>query len=67
MLRNRNKFRIEQIVAFGDDVNDIKMLEGCGVGVAVSNALPTLYNVAAQICGSNKNDGVAHWIEYNVL
>ena len=43
------------------------MLEGCGVGVAVSNALPTLYNVAAQICGSNKNDGVAHWIEYNVL
>lgn len=67
MVAEQEQIPIEQIVAFGDDVNDIKMLEGCGVGVAVSNALPTLYNVAVQICGSNKNDGVAHWIEYNVL
>lgn len=66
-IAQQEQIPVEQIVAFGDDVNDIKMLEGCGVGIAMMNALPTLYNVAEQVCGSNKDDGVAHWIEYNVL
>ena len=30
---------ISDIVAFGDDYNDVEMLRGCGIGVAVANAI----------------------------
>jgi hydroxymethylpyrimidine pyrophosphatase-like HAD family hydrolase len=32
-------FDLSDIVAFGDDYNDIGMLKECGVGMAVANAL----------------------------
>ena len=52
----------EQIIAFGDDYNDIDMLEACGIGVAVGNALPEVKLVADYICDSNEQDGVAGWL-----
>jgi len=51
------------IVAFGDDYNDIVMLEGCGIGVAVSNAINKAKDVADYLCDTNDNDGVAKWLE----
>ena len=56
-----------EIVAFGDDANDVDMLQYCGIGVAVANALDEVKNVADHICDSNENDGVAGWLEENVL
>lgn len=58
---------LEEIVAFGDDYNDITMLQNCGIGVAVSNAISEVKSVANYICDSNDNDGVAKWLEENVL
>lgn len=58
---------LSEIVAFGDDFNDIEMLRACGIGVAVSNAIDEVKAVADQICDTNENDGVARWIEENVL
>lgn len=58
---------IEDIVAFGDDYNDMEMIERCGNGIAVSNALEIVKGVADQVCESNQNDGVARWIERNLL
>ena len=55
------------IIAFGDDYNDIKMLTGCGTGVAVSNAIDDVKNIADYICCTSENDGVAHWLEEHVL
>jgi len=52
-----------EIVAFGDDTIDIDLLEYCGIGVAVSNALDDVKAVADYICESNDNDGVAKWLE----
>jgi len=51
------------IVAFGDDTNDIEMLKHCGVGVAVDNAIDEAKAVANFICESHENDGVAKWLE----
>lgn len=59
--------REDAIVAFGDDFNDIEMLRGAGYGVAVQNALEQVKAVADEVCGSNQEDGVARWIENNVL
>lgn len=59
--------RLSDIVAFGDDKNDIEMLKMCGAGVAVENALAQVKEAADCITLSNDNDGVADWIEKNVL
>jgi Cof subfamily protein (haloacid dehalogenase superfamily) len=56
-----------EIVAFGDDIIDIDLLEYCGIGVAVSNALNDVKAVADDICESNDNDGVAKWLEERIL
>ena len=63
------KFNIDisDIAAFGDDYNDIEMLRECGAGVAAGNAIDEVKAVAYYVCGSNDNDGVARWIEHNIL
>lgn len=59
--------RKNEIVAFGDDMNDINLLEHCAIGVAMGNALDEVKAVADYICDGNDNDGVAKWLEENVL
>ena len=54
-------------VGFGDDLNDIPLLQACGWGVAVSNALPEVKAAAQEVCLSNQKDGVAHWLEEHIL
>ncbi len=56
-----------QVAAFGDDWNDCSMLKGCGVGVAVENAIPEAREAADFICPACDEDGVARWIEENLL
>ena len=58
---------LSDVAAFGDDCNDIDMLRACGIGVAVSNAIEETKAVADFVCGSNDDDGPAHWIEENLL
>ena len=58
---------LSEAVAFGDDFNDLEMIRGCGIGVAMENALDEVKFVADFICANNDNDGVAKWIEKHVL
>ena len=58
---------LEDIVAFGDDLNDIEMLKLCGTGVAVSNAIPEVREASDEITLSNDEDGVAEWLAGHVL
>jgi hypothetical protein len=51
------------VVAFGDMLNDIPMLEWAGRGVAVENAHPDLLAVAGEVTLSNDEDGVAVVLE----
>ena len=57
----------EQIVAFGDDFNDIGMLRLCGKGIAMKNAIPQVQQIADEVCETNENDGVAKWLEEKFL
>jgi len=59
--------KCSEIVAFGDDIMDVEFLQWAGVGVAVANALDEVKAVAKHICDNNENDGVAKWLEENVL
>ena len=58
---------LAETVAFGDDYNDIEMLRDCCIGVAVANAIDGAKAVADHICGDCDDDGVARWIEVNLL
>lgn len=56
-----------EVATFGDDRNDIEMLRFCGVKVAVANALDEVKAVANYVCGDCDEDGVAKWLEENLL
>ena len=61
------KINPEDCIAFGDDFNDIDILELCGKGIVVANAPDAFKEHADEFCLSNEEDGVAHWIEENLL
>ena len=67
MVAEKYGVAMDEVVAFGDDYNDIEMLKGCGKGIAVANALDEVKAVADEICGSNMEDGEARWMEENIL
>lgn len=51
------------VMAFGDNYNDVEMLEQVGFGVAVENARAEAKKVAKKITGKSIDDGVAIAIE----
>jgi 5-amino-6-(5-phospho-D-ribitylamino)uracil phosphatase len=51
------------VVAFGDDTNDVDMVRDSGLGVAVANAVAEVKAVADRITYSNDEDGVAVVLE----
>jgi hypothetical protein len=57
------EFTMKDIVAFGDNYNDIEMLRAVGLGVAVANAIEEVLKIADKITDTNKNDGVAKTIQ----
>ena len=57
----------DNIIAFGDDVNDLEMIKNAGTGVAMGNAEEQLKAIANYITDSNVNDGVAKFLKKNVL
>ncbi|KGX87745.1 Cof-type HAD-IIB family hydrolase [Pontibacillus litoralis] len=52
----------ERIIAFGDEDNDLEMLEYAGVGVAMDNAISQLKDVANYVTASNEGDGIAEFL-----
>lgn len=66
-LAKHYNISIDEVAAFGDDYDDIAMLKECGHGVAVANAIEDVIKAADYITESSNNDGVAKWIEKNIL
>ncbi|GAB3068726.1 Cof-type HAD-IIB family hydrolase [Virgibacillus ainsalahensis] len=54
---------MDNVLAVGDSLNDIKMIQEAGVGVAMGNAQEAIKNVADFVTDTNNNDGVAKAIE----
>lgn len=52
-----------QIVAFGDNHNDLSMIEAAGLGVAMGNAEPELKAAARLVVGDNASDAIGETIE----
>jgi len=58
---------IDETIAMGDAMNDYEMIQAAGLGVAMSNAVPALKEIADFVTLSNNEDGVKHVIEKFVL
>jgi 5-amino-6-(5-phospho-D-ribitylamino)uracil phosphatase len=53
----------DRIIAFGDEDNDLEMLEYAGIGVAMGNAINPLKNIANEVTLSNEEDGIALFLK----
>ena len=58
-MANELSINLGEVIAFGDDKNDLKMIEGSGIGVAMSNGDKSVIQVSDIIAPSNEDDGVA--------
>ena len=55
------------MISFGDDFSDIGMLKATGRGIAMGNAIAEVKAIADDVTKSCDEDGVADYIERNVL
>ena len=51
------------VMAIGDNANDVDAVEVAGFGVAVQNAKETVKSIASYVCESNNDDGAVKTIE----
>ncbi|HPL98941.1 MAG TPA: Cof-type HAD-IIB family hydrolase [Bacillota bacterium] len=57
----------EEVIAIGDNENDISMIEYAGLGIAMGNAEECLKRAADHVTGDYQEDGVAEAIEKFIL
>ncbi len=62
-LCRRRGIEASDVVAFGDNINDVEMLAWAGLGVAMGNAAPEAKAAAHRVTASNDEDGIAQVIE----
>ena len=67
VICERLSVKPSRTVVFGDDIIDIDMFRAGGYGVAVSNSNPRLLTIADEVCASNNDDGVASWLQNELL
>ena len=58
---------MENVIAFGDNFNDISMLEAAGTGVAMGNADDAVKARANIVIGDNTADSIAKFIYSHLL
>lgn len=55
--------KMESVIVFGDDHNDLGLFKSAGYSIAMGNAVVELKEIANEITGSNDQDGVAMVLE----
>ena len=57
---------LDHVISFGDNYNDMEMLQHSGMGIAVGNARKEVKAIANHITLKNTEHGVAHFIKQHV-
>ncbi len=63
LMKERFNTDLSQVMAFGDNYNDVDMIRDAALGIAVGNAIQEVKDVAKEITLTSKEDGVAIAIE----
>ncbi|MBO0477038.1 HAD family phosphatase [Vagococcus sp. DIV0080] len=67
LLAKKLGIKQEEVMAIGDEENDISMIEYAGMGVVMANGNETVKKLAQFVTKSNEEDGVAYAVEQFVL
>lgn len=59
--------RMAEVMAIGDQINDLEMLDAVGLGVAMGNAPSSVRERVKVVVGTNEEDGVAEALRRFVL
>ena len=62
-LKEKMQIDTNEIIAIGDNMNDKKMIETAGLGIAMGESTPVIKEIANQITDTNCEDGVAKALE----
>jgi len=62
-LTKKNGINTDEIIAIGDNINDLNMIKNAGVGIAMQNAMPLVKERAKYITQDNNSEGVANAIK----
>lgn len=62
VLAERYGIACERVVAVGDADNDLEMIRGAGLGVAMQNSMPRVLEAAARVIGHNNSDTIAELV-----
>ncbi len=57
----------QRVVVFGDNRNDIAMMQAAHHSLAVGNAFPEVKAIASEVIGPNSADSVPRWIEADLI
>ena len=57
----------DRVVVFGDNRNDIAMMQAADHSIAVGNAFAEVKAIASEVIGPNTQDSVARWIERELV
>lgn len=67
ILAEHLQLKVSEIMAIGDEGNDLSMIEYAGLGVAMGNAIPAVKAAANVETQDNDHDGVAEAINKYIL
>ena len=59
--------RREEIMALGDNTNDMHLLQAAGLAIAVANAVPRLQEYADYVCQGERSEGFREAVEKFIL
>jgi hydroxymethylpyrimidine pyrophosphatase-like HAD family hydrolase len=54
---------LEEVIAFGDNLNDLAMLRSAGLGVAMGNAHKAVLEAADVVIDANSTDAIAFFLD----
>lgn len=58
---------LDEMIFFGDGLNDIEVISAVGMGIAMGNALKEVKEKAKDITKTNNEDGIAYYIKKKIL
>lgn len=59
-LLDRLNIKKEEVIAIGDNINDIQMIKNAGLGIAMGGSNPKVIEVADDVTDDNSHEGVAN-------
>lgn len=66
-LGEKLDIKLDEMVFFGDGLNDVEVIEAVGMGVAMENALDEVKQKAKTYTKNNNSSGIAYFIKSGIL